>query len=239
MNSAVSKVGQRAMVLAAGLGTRMRPLTNLTPKPLIKVAGKPIIEYGFEKLRQADVDHVVVNAHYLPGQIINWCKSFPNPKTTISDESHTVLDTGGGIANALPLLGNDPFFVLNSDCFWIDKGEPALLRLRESWNDEKMDCLLLVCDPKYTTGYEGDGDFFLDSDGRLARQRHNGLVYIGAYLVHPRLFKLAPSGKFNMNLLWDEAIKQGRLYGIVHRGHWLHVGTPDAISKAEEKLKQA
>ena len=233
------KIGQRAMILAAGLGTRMRPLTDVTPKPLIKVAGKPIIEYGFDRLREIALSVAVVNVHYLPDQIINWCQSFDNPKTIISDESHTILDTGGGIANALKHLGSAPFFVLNSDCFWIDKGEPALQRLRNLWNDEKMDCLLLVCDPKHTTGYDGDGDFIIATDGRLTRQRHNASVYIGAYLVHPRLFKLAPTGKFNMNLLWDEAIKQGRLYGIAHHGHWLHVGTPDAISKAEEKLKQA
>lgn len=232
------KVGQRAMVLAAGLGTRMRPLTDVAPKPLIKVAGKPIIEYGFDRLREAGIKKAVVNVHYLPDQIINWCQSFHDPKTIISDESNTILDTGGGIAKALHLLGDDPFFVLNSDCFWIDQGEPALRRLRNFWNDEKMDCLLLLCDPARTTGYDGDGDFIVASDGKLTRQRHGALVYIGAYLVHPRLFKLAPSGKFNMNLLWDVAIKKARLYGIAHHGHWLHVGTPDAISKAEEKLKQ-
>lgn len=238
MNKPDPKVGQKAMVLAAGLGTRMRPLTDVIPKPLIKVAGKPIIEYGFDRLREAKVDHVVVNAHYLPDQIIKWCNSFIIPKTIISDETHSVLDTGGGIANALPLLGRDPFFVLNSDCFWIDKGEPALQRLRNFWDDGKMDCLLLVCDPSQTTGYDGDGDFVIAADGKLARQRQNALAYIGAYLVHPRLFKNAPAGKFSMNVLWDEAIMQGRLFGIAHKGHWLHVGTPDAISKAEEKLKQ-
>ncbi len=232
------KLGQKAMVLAAGLGTRMRPLTDVIPKPLIKVAGKPIIEYGFDRLREINLQTVVVNAHYLPDQIVNWCKSFSNPKTTISDETHAVLDTGGGIANALSLLGDDPFFVLNSDCFWIDKGEPALQRMRDFWNEEKMDCLLLVCDPLQTTGYDGDGDFVIAADGKLSRQRHNALAYIGAYLVHPRIFKNAPKGKFSMNVLWDEAIKQGRLFGIAHEGHWLHVGTPGAIAKAEDKLKQ-
>ena len=232
-------IGKKAMVLAAGLGTRMRPLTDKTPKPLIKVAGKPIIEYGFDRLREIGVREAVVNVHYLPDQIINWCKSFQTPQTMISDELHVVLDTGGGIANALPLLGNDPFFVLNSDCFWIDNGEPALRRLLNMWNDDKMDCLLLICDPKYTTGYDGDGDFAMASDGKLTRQRQGALAYIGAYLVHPRLFKNAPTGKFSMNVLWDEAIKQGRLFGVAHEGHWLHVGTPDAISKAEVRLRRA
>jgi N-acetyl-alpha-D-muramate 1-phosphate uridylyltransferase len=237
-NEAMSKIGQTAMVLAAGLGTRMRPLSDHTPKPLIKVSGKPIIAYGFDKLREAKVQRSIVNVHYLPQQVIDWCNTFSDPETVISDESNVILDTGGGIANALPLLGNDPFFVLNSDCFWSDEGDPALNRLRSTWNDEKMDCLLLLCDPSQTTGYDGQGDFVIDAEGRLKRQCHDALAYIGAYLVHRRLFKNAPNGKFSMNVLWDEAIKQGRLFGIAHHGHWFHVGTPDAISKAELKLKQ-
>jgi len=238
MNKSSHRIGHTAMVLAAGLGTRMRPLTDNTPKPLIKVSGKPIIEYGFEKLREANVKKAVVNAHYLPDQIIAWCKTFQNPPTKISDESNVILDTGGGIAKALPLLGQDPFFVLNSDCFWLDQGEPALERLRASWHDQKMDCLLLLCNPNQTTGYDGDGDFIIAPNGSLTRKREGALAYIGAYLVHPRLFAHAPKGKFSMNLLWDEAIKSGRLFGIAHQGHWLHVGTADAIAKAELKLKQ-
>ena len=234
----MSKIGNIAMVLAAGLGTRMRPLSDHTPKPLIKVAGKPIISYGFDKLREAKVKQAVVNVHYLPQQVIDWCKTFSDPETKISDESNVILDTGGGIANALPLLGEDVFFVLNSDCFWSDKDDPALNRLRSTWDDAKMDCLLLLCDPAQTTGYDGQGDFVIDADGRLMRQRYSALAYIGAYLVHPRLFKNAPDGKFSMNLLWDVAINEGRLFGIAHHGHWFHVGTPDAISQAESKLKQ-
>lgn len=234
----MSRIGEIAMVLAAGLGTRMRPLSDHTPKPLIKVAGKPIIGYGFDKLREAKVKKAVVNVHYLPQQVIEWCNTFSDPETKISNESNVILDTGGGIANALPLLGDDVFFVLNSDCFWSDKDDPALNRLRSTWDDEKMDCLLLLCDPSQTTGYDGEGDFLIEADGKLKRQRQNALAYIGAYLVHPRLFKNAPIGKFSMNVLWDEAIKQGRLFGIAHHGHWFHVGTPDAISKAELKLKQ-
>jgi N-acetyl-alpha-D-muramate 1-phosphate uridylyltransferase len=238
VGEAMSKIGDRAMVLAAGLGTRMKPLSDLTPKPLIKVAGKPIIAYGFDKLREANVKKAVVNVHYLPQQVIDWCQTFSSPETIISDETHVILDTGGGIANALPLLGNDPFFVLNSDCFWSDEGDPALNRLRATWDGEKMDCLLLLCDPAQTTGYDGQGDFVIEADGKLTRQRHNALAYIGAYLVHPRLFKDTPDGKFSMNLLWDMAINQGRLFGIAHHGHWFHVGTPDAIAEAELKLKQ-
>jgi N-acetyl-alpha-D-muramate 1-phosphate uridylyltransferase len=234
---AIDKIGHTAMVLAAGLGTRMRPLTNHTPKPLIKVADKPIIGYGFDKLREANVTKAVVNAHYLPEKIIQWCSTVHSPEIIISDETDAILDTGGGIARAMPLLGDDPFFVLNSDCFWIDHGEPALQRLRKSWRSE-MDSLLLLCNPKNTTGYDGDGDFVIEPSGKLLRQRIGALAYIGAYLVHPRLFHSAPQGKFSMNLLWDIAIANGTLYGLEHQGHWLHVGTPDAISEAELKLKQ-
>jgi N-acetyl-alpha-D-muramate 1-phosphate uridylyltransferase len=231
------KIGKIAMVLAAGLGTRMRPLTNHTPKPLIEVDGKPIIGYGFDKLREAQVTKAIVNAHYLPEKIIEWSATVKTPNTVISDETDVILDTGGGIARALPLLGVDPFFVLNSDCFWIDHGEPALQRLRKTWRPE-MDCLLLLCNPKNTTGYDGEGDFVINQDGKLTRQRQGSLAYIGAYLVHPRIFHSAPKGKFSMNLLWDVAIANGTLYGLEHQGHWLHVGTPDAIAKAELKLKQ-
>ena len=233
------KIGHTAMVLAAGFGTRMRPLTNSKPKPLIEVAGVPLIAYGFQNLVEAGVTAAVVNAHYLPEQIIAWCKFQNEPKIIVSDETDAILDTGGGIARALPLLGAEPFYVLNSDSFWIEKGQPALSRLRETWTDE-MDCLLLLCDPKNTTGYDGHGDFIRNSDGRLTRQRNSpkaGLAYIGAYLVHPRLFIDAPNGKFSMNLLWDKAIAAERLFGLEHQGHWLHVGTPESITEAEQYLK--
>jgi N-acetyl-alpha-D-muramate 1-phosphate uridylyltransferase len=231
------KIGHSAMVLAAGLGTRMRPLTNTTPKPLIKVNGKSIIDYGMDKLREAGVSRAVVNAHYLPDQIISWSRTIRSPMVTISDETDAILDTGGGIARALPLLGPDPFFVLNSDSFWIDQGEPALQRLRHAWTDG-MDCLLLLCDPKDTTGYAGDGDFIMDANGRLAPQTTNALTYIGGYLVHPKLFENAPEGNFSMWRMWEKAIGAGTFFGITHNGHWLHVGTPEAILDAERTLNR-
>lgn len=233
------KIGHTAMVLAAGLGLRMRPLTEQTPKPLLNVAGKPIIAYGFDKLRAARVKKAIVNVHYLPSQLIAWCHTFAIPETQISDETDAILDTGGGIVRALPLLGDEPFFVLNSDSFWIDHETRALEKLRMAWDDSTMDCLLLLCEPANTTGYDGDGDFARADDGSLRRQTKAGLTYIGAYLVHPRIFKSAPSGKFSMNIIWDEAIKHKRLHGLVHDGHWLHVGTPSAINDAEKWLKQA
>jgi N-acetyl-alpha-D-muramate 1-phosphate uridylyltransferase len=178
-----------------------------------------------------------VNAHYLPDQIFAWCKQQKTPTTITSDETDAILDTGGGIARALPLLGPDPFFVLNSDSFWIDKGTPSLQRLREAWSD-KMDCLLLLCNPKNTTGYDGDGDFVMDEAGRITPQTNSALTYIGGYLVHPRLFENAPEGKFSMWRMWEKAMAAKTLYGLEHHGHWLHVGTPDAISEAELTLKK-
>ena len=226
------------MVLAAGFGTRMRPLTEHTPKPLIKVAGQPIIAYGFDRLRDAGVSKAVVNAHYLPQQIIDWCGTIAEPETFVSDETDQILDTGGGVKRALPLLGSEPFFVLNSDSFWTENGRSALQRLRAAWRPDDMDCLLLLCDPSQTTGYDGDGDFELAIDGRLKRRHRKALAYIGAYLVHPRLFNTAPMGKFSMNILWDKAINEGRLFGLAHQGHWFHVGTPEAIQEAELELKR-
>ncbi|MBC8038285.1 MAG: nucleotidyltransferase family protein [Rhizobiales bacterium] len=234
----MSGVGTTAMVLAAGVGVRMRPLTNTRPKPLVEIKGKPLIEFGFDRLRAAGVNKAVVNVHYLPEQIEAWAKRQTSPRIEISSEREQLLDTGGGIAHALPLLGETPFFVINSDSFWIDGTVPALERLRRNWDDDTMDCILLLCPRERTLGYGGTGDFILADDGRLSRPPAGtvALVYIGAYLVHPRLFQGAPPGKFSMNLLWDQAIHKGRLFGISHTGRWVHVGTPDAIGEAESAL---
>jgi MurNAc alpha-1-phosphate uridylyltransferase len=235
------RTGEKAMVLAAGFGQRMRPLTLTRPKPLIEVAGKPLIGYGFERLTAAKVETAVVNVHYLPDQIEAWAARQATPRIIISDERGEILDTGGGIAKALPLLGEMPFFVINSDSFWVDEGEPALDRLRAAWDDDTMDCLLLLSPIARTVGYDGPGDFIRDAEGRLSRRsvvEGAPLVYSGAYLVSPRMFAAAPQGKFSMNLLWDKAIAAGRLFGIEHRGRWLHVGTPEAIELAEAALRE-
>jgi len=233
-------IGHTAMVLAAGLGLRMRPLTLTCPKPLVKVSGKALIDYGFDRLRQAGVEKAVVNVHYLPEQIEAWAARQVAPPVEISDERGEILDTGGGIAKALPRLGAEPFFVINSDSFWIDRDTPALQRLRSAWDDARMDCLLLLCPLGRTVGYEGTGDFVLAPNGTASRKAQAAgepLAYIGAYLVAPRLFAGAPSGKFSMNLLWDMAIARNRLFGIAHWGKWLHVGTPEAIALAERALQ--
>jgi N-acetyl-alpha-D-muramate 1-phosphate uridylyltransferase len=235
-------LGSHAMVLAAGFGTRMRPLTLTTPKPLIKVAGKSLLDYGFDRLREARVETAVVNGHYLADQIEAWASHVTSPRTVFSNERDAILDTGGGILRALPLLGRDPFFVLNADCFWLDGAIPALERLRSTWDGATMDCLLLLCDPAHTTGYDGKGDFVIGIDGRIVRRKVDpdgkALAYIGGYLVHPRLFAVAPDGAFSMNVLWDRAVAQGRLFGLAHDGHWLHVGTVEAIQEAEDFLRR-
>jgi len=236
-------VGEKAFILAAGLGLRMRPLTLTTPKPLVPVGGKPLIAYAVDKLANAGVSEAVVNVHHLAEQIEAWCQTITKPHITISDERNVLLDTGGGIAKALPLLGSSPFFVMNSDSFWTDGKVPALERLRQAWRDNDMDCLLLLCDPAYTTGYVGRGDFVVNDEGRLAWAKQfpdwKALTYIGGYLVHPRLFERAPSGAFSMLRLWDQAIEKGRLFGLAHDGHWLHVGTVESIAAAEDYLRKA
>jgi N-acetyl-alpha-D-muramate 1-phosphate uridylyltransferase len=228
----------RAMLLAAGQGVRMRPLTLTRPKPLIEVKGKPLIDYAHDKLGQVGCENAVVNVHYLADQIEDWARRKSAPSLVISDERSELLDTGGGIVKALPLLGSDPFFVLNCDSFWIDRKKPALSGLLKSWDDARMDCLLLLAPVECTVGYDGRGDFFIDETGRLSRRSGDtpGLIYIGGYLVHPRIFSAAPAGKFSMNLLWNKAITEGRLYGLVHESTWFHVGTPDAIGEAEQHL---
>jgi N-acetyl-alpha-D-muramate 1-phosphate uridylyltransferase len=229
-----------AMILAAGFGMRMRPLTNTTPKPLIKVDGKPLIDYAVEKLIAANVQKAVVNGHYLADQIEAWSRTVSKPAMEFSDERDAILETGGGIVRALPRLGHDPFFVMNADCFWTDAKIPALERLKAAWNDKTMDCLLLLCHPDQTTGYDALGDFILAGDGRVLRRRKAddppSPAYIGGYLVHPRFFAHAQQGKFSTNVLWDRAIAEGRLFGLAHDGHWLHVGTVEAIKDAEDWL---
>ena len=235
------RVGRHAMILAAGLGARMQPLTLKHPKPLVAVAGKPIIAYALDRLRAADVAEAVVNVHYLPEQIERWAAGIAVPRLVISNERDSLLDTGGGVKKALALLGADPFFVLNGDSFWVEGARPALERLRAAWDGRRMDCLLLLAAMTSAVGFEGRGDFLMHPDGRLARRPEGEIApfaYAGCYLVHPRLFADSPDGPFSMNLLWDRALAKGRLFGLRHDATWIHVGTPDAIAAAEEALAE-
>lgn len=234
-------IGRRAMVLAGGLGVRMRPLTENTPKPLIRVAGKPLIEHSLDRLRTAGVETVVVNVHHLPAAMKRWAAGISAPGVILSDEREELLDTGGGVVKALASLGRAPFFVLNSDSFWLDGAAPALENMRRAWSDQRMDCLLLVSPTARAVGYGGPGDFHMDGEGRLARRASDGIapfVFTGCYLASPRFFEGAPAGPFSTNLLWDRAIAEGRLYGLRHDGLWLHVGTPEAIGMAERALEE-
>ncbi len=231
-------IASRAMVLAAGLGSRMRPLTLQHPKPLIEVAGRSLLDRGVDALLRSGVTHMVVNKHYLPDQIQAWAHDRHGLQITVQDETGLLLDTGGGVARALPHLGDEPFFVLNSDSFWVDGPTPALHRMAALWDDDQMDCLLLLSGKTRLIGFDGPGDFEMDANRRLSRRISATApeVYAGAYLVHPRLFANAPDGAFSMNVLWDQAIAQRRLFGMEHDSWWLHVGTPEAIGEAEDRL---
>jgi len=228
------------MVLAAGLGQRMLPITKALPKPLIRVGDKTLIDFTLDRLAEAGIGKVVVNVHHLADQLASWAASQRDLDIVVSDERRELLDTGGGILNALPQLGPEPFFVLNSDSFWMDGQTSALDRLRQAWNSKLMDSLLLLCPTACAVGYPGEGDFHLSSDGRLARRQPPEpapFVYAGCFLVSPALFRDAPKGPFSMNLLWDQAQAKGRLFGLRHDGLWFHVGTPNSIAYAEEAMK--
>jgi MurNAc alpha-1-phosphate uridylyltransferase len=224
-----------AMVLAAGLGKRMRPITDTIPKPLVEVAGKALIDWGLDALARAGVAEAVVNVHHLPDQLIAHLARRSAPAIRISDERAALLDSGGGIVGALPLLGDLPFFVLNADTFWIDRDGDNLRRLALAWDDRAMDILLMLARLDSATGHSGGTDFLLGADGRLQRSRGapDGVIYAGAAIVHPRIFARAPAGAHSLNIQFDAAMAAGRLHGLVLDGDWITVGTPDAIAPAE------
>jgi MurNAc alpha-1-phosphate uridylyltransferase len=228
-----------AMVLAAGLGKRMRPVTDTIPKPLVKVGGRALIDHALDRLSRAGVETAVVNVHYLADLIQAHLRRRRRPIVIISDERGELLETGGGVKRALPLLGQKPFFVLNSDSLWIEGRNSNLDRMREAWDPNRMDILLLVAASAESLGYEGAGDFIMNATGRLNRRGDKDtapFVYAGVAILKPHLFYDTPSGAFSLNLLFDRAILVGRLYGLALDGQWLHVGTPEAIAAAEERL---
>lgn len=226
------------MVLAAGLGKRMRPLTDTVPKPLIAVAGRTLLDRGLDALAEADVETAVVNVHHLGGQIVEHVRGRAAPRVVISDETDRLLDSAGGIVAALPLLGREPFYILNADTFWVERGGSDLRRLALAWNEAAMDILIMLADPADATGHSGSTDFLRDADGRLVRARGapEGLIYAGAAIAHPRLFDGAGAEPHSLNLHFDRAIAAGRLFGLPMKGHWITVGTPDAIAAAEAAL---
>jgi MurNAc alpha-1-phosphate uridylyltransferase len=229
-----------AMVLAAGLGKRMRPHSDTLPKPLVEVDGKPLIDYALDRLAAAGVVRAVVNVHYRAEMIERHLAARTRPQIVISDERAELLETGGGIVKALPLIGDAPFLLLNSDTLWIDGVEPNLTRLAAAFDAARMDALLLLAPTATSIGYAGRGDFRMLADGRLARRNERDVVpfvYAGAAVLAPALFADAPSGAFSLTRLFDEAAVRERLFGLRLDGVWMHVGTPDAIAAAERALK--
>lgn len=230
-----------AMVLAAGLGKRMRPVTDTIPKPLVPIAGKTLLDWGLDSLERVGVKKAVVNVHYLPDQIIRHATRRDRPRIVISDESERLLDSAGGIVKALPELGDKPFYIVNADTFWLDAGKPNLERLALAWDNAAMDILLMLAELPSTTGHSGGTDFLIASDGRLSRAKGdpNGLIYAGAAIVNPSIFEGAAAEPHSLNTYFDRAIQAGRLFGMVMQGHWITVGTPDAIAPAEAAVGRA
>jgi N-acetyl-alpha-D-muramate 1-phosphate uridylyltransferase len=232
----------KAMVLAAGLGLRMRPLTDHLPKPLIRVAGRALLDHVLDKLGGAGVDEAVVNVHYLPDQIIDHTASRKSPRVIISDERNQVLGTGGGVVKALPLLGAAPFFHVNSDTLWIDGVQSNLARLAETFDPARMDVLLLMAPTASSIGYSGRGDYAMLPDGALRKRREHQVVpfvYAGAAIMSPAIFADAPKGEFSLTRMFDAANEQERLFGLRLDGVWMHVGTPDAVHAAEEAFLES
>ncbi len=230
-----------AFVLAAGLGQRMRPLTDDKPKPMVALAGRPLIDHVLDRLAAGGITEAIVNVHYKADVLLGHLAGRTSPRISISDERGELLETGGGVVKARGLIGPLPFLIHNSDTVWLERGVANISRLIEAWDPSRMDSLLLIAERARSIGYDGAGDFDLGADGLLARRRkgtETPYVFAGVSIAHPRMLDGAPSGAFSLNLLWDRAIASSRLYGIVLDGLWMHVGTPEALIEAEERIAQ-
>jgi MurNAc alpha-1-phosphate uridylyltransferase len=228
------------MVLSAGLGTRMRPLTNKIPKPMVEVGGKPLIDHVLDRLVDAGVERAVVNVHHFADQLERHLARRTRPQILISDERGILLGTGGAVVKALPLIGDAPFFHVNSDSIWVDGVKPNLERLADGFDAAAMDALLLLAPTTGSIGYAGRGDFAFAADGRLRRRAEREVapfVFAGAAILSPVLFKDAPTGEFPLTDLFARAADAGRLHGLRLEGLWMHVGTPDAIALAENAIR--
>ncbi len=236
-----SLASDTAMVMAAGLGKRMRPLTATQPKPMVRVAGKPLLDHALDRLAEAGVAKAVVNVHYLGDAIEAHVKARSAPVVTISDERDLLLETGGGMAKAHRAgLLPDPFFCLNADNIWLDGPQNAFADLSAGWRPNEMDALLLVVPHSRAANFRGSGDFHMDPVGRLSRRKPGRIapfIYTGIQLVSHRLLRDAPDGPFGTMTLWERAIEEGRLYGTTFTGRWFEVGTPEAIKPTEEALR--
>ena len=235
-------VPEAAMVMAAGLGKRMRPLTATRPKPLIEVAGKPLIDHALDRLRAAGVKKAIVNVHYLADAVeAHLSNRVQGIEIVVSDERKHLLETGGGLVKALPLIDADPFIAVNSDNLWIDGPIDSLQLLASSWDDARMDALLLLVPLARAHCHSGRGDFHMKATGELSRRKPRAVapyVYTGIQILSKRLFDgEMPDGAFSTNLLWDRAIEAGRCFGAVHQGLWFDVGRPENIAKTQEMLR--
>jgi len=233
-------VSDTAMVLAAGLGKRMRPLTASQPKPLVRVAGRALIDHALDRLAEAGIARAVVNVHYLADALEAHVTARTTPAVTISDERALLLETGGGMAKAREHLP-DPFFALNADNIWLDGPNNAFAELSARWDPERMDALLLVVPHARAANFSGPGDFHMDPLGKLSRRRDGRIapfIYTGIQLVSHRLLRDVPEGPFSTNILWNRAIAEDRLYGLSFGGLWFEVGTPQAIRPTEEALQR-
>ena len=232
-------VPSTAMVMAAGLGKRMRPLTDDRPKPMVELAGQPMIDHVLDRLRSAGVGKIVVNVHYLPEILeAHLARSAADFGVTISDERGVLLETGGGLVKAAPLIDCDPFLVVNSDNYWVDGPADALKLLASGWDDNRMDALLLLVPHARAGNHSGQGDFHMDRFGRLRRRGRSRVapyVFTGIQMISKRLLDGAPDGPFSTNILWDRAISAGRCFGTVHQGLWFDIGSPAAL-KATERV---
>ncbi len=226
-----------AMVLAAGLGTRLRPVTETVPKPLVEIGGRTLLDRAIDRLAAAGVERVVVNTHYKAAMVAAHLAGRDHPRIEISHEAE-LLDTGGGVARALPLL-DDAFFVVNSDVFWLDGRDPALLRLAAAFDPERMDAILLLQRTVTAIGYDGSGDYFLDPLGRPRRKGEREIapfLFAGIQLLHRRLFAGVTGQVFSVVRRFDRAERAGRLCAIVHDGEWYHIGTPAGLAATRDRL---
>lgn len=231
---------KRAMVMAAGLGTRMRPLTNDRCKALVELGGAALIDWTLDKLAATGVETAVVNVHHFADALEAHLAERTAPAITLSDERDQLLETGGGLAKAAPLLGTDPVFVANIDAVWVDGARPELDRLAEGFDPDRMDFRLLLAPMDQTLGFDGPGDFFMDAEGRLTRRGDRDrapYAYAGVQVLHPRVLDGAPVEPFSTNRLWDVALAQGRVFGCVMDAFWMHVGDPVARDEAENRLR--
>ena len=228
-----------AMILAAGFGVRLRPITNTTPKPMVRVLGRTLIDRTIDRLKDGGVESVVVNTHHL-GEVVHAHLEKRDDLEILFSEEDPILETGGGIAHALHMLGDEPFYVCNGDTLWLNGSQNALTRMLKHWDAEKMDALLMLHSTVDAYGYNGLGDFCIDQLGLLSRRPESEVspyLFTGVQILHPRLFKGAPEGAFSLNVLYDKAMENDCLYGMVHDGEWFHVGTPDALEEAESYMR--